>query len=139
MNAAYLSPRMCARAPSRIPATMDAELPSFFPEKFYVPKAADGLTYIELSDGSKPAGDLRGGIDDFVACCAEKVRYSDAWMPFAQQLYEVPIRKQKTYTDEATVREQHAWLLSQLRDDKPTPKAKAAYRLIESLAYKARA
>jgi len=139
MNATYLSPRMCAMAPSRIPATLDAELPSFFPEKFYVPKADDGLTYIELSDGGKPAGDQRGDLDAFVACCSEKVRYSDAWTPFAQRLYEVPIHEQETYTDEATVREQHAWLLAQLRDDKPTPKAKAAYRLIESLAYKVRA
>lgn len=98
-------------------------------------KSHDGPYKLETVDAEGEGG----GIDAFVACCSEKVRYSDAWTPYAEQLYEVPIHEQETYTDEATVRYQHAWLLAQLRDDKPTPKAKAAYRLIQSWAYKVRA
>lgn len=136
MNAAYLSARRCAMAPSRIPATVDAELPSFFPREFYVPKADDGLTYIELSDATKPADTRRGTLAEFVACCAEKVAFQNYWEPYTKELYEIPIHEQETFADEAKVREQHAWLLEQLREENPTPKARAAYALINQLRFR---
>ncbi len=136
MNAAYLSPRLCAMAPSRIPATIDAELPAFFPSQFHVPKADDGLCYIELSDATKPHDARTGNLNAFVSACCEKVRYSTDWMPYASQLCEVPIENQETFRNEATIRDEHAWLLAQLRDETPSLKAQAAYKLIESLAFK---
>lgn len=138
MNAAYLSPRLCAIAPTRIPATIDAELPAFFPEKFYVPKADDGLTFIELSDASKPHDARKGNLEAFVAACCEKTAFQEDWAPFTREVYEIPIHPQETFVDEAKIRHQHAWLLAQLQDERPTMKAKAAYKLIHAWRFKYR-
>ncbi len=71
-----------------------------------------------------------------MACCSEKVAYSNAWMPYAEQIYEVPTHAPDSYVEETKMRHQHAWLLAQLKDEKPTLKARAAYKLIESLKFR---
>lgn len=150
MNAAYLSPRICALAPSRIPATLDAELPAIIAGNapFYVPKVSDGMTYIELSDAKK--GDIAGRTDleGWLEHSLIRVRFSDAWMPYFNTCYEVPIhnqelpepnvylpsplRQKKTWVDRSDIQIQQAALSEALAEQlRPS----IANRFISNLGY----
>lgn len=132
MNAAYLSPELCRKAPTRIPATLDAELPAFIGKTpFYVPKANDGLTFIELSDATKGANNKRVDGAGFAYKCWLDVRHSRAWMPYFMEPCEIPIHEQQIYMDEAEIRAQHAQLCVILEAEK----AEGAYKFIEGLVY----
>lgn len=137
MNAAYMSPRLCNMAKPRIPATLDAELPSFMPpDNFYVPTAEDGVTFIEVSDDSKWSQPKRVNLEKFAERCFSQTRWQDDWLPWFRKVCEVPIDEQETYVEDAQIKQQHAWILAQLRDDKPTLKARLAYQFIGNLAFK---
>jgi hypothetical protein len=62
MSIVYLSHEVLMRAPSRIPSTIDGQLPFFIPDDVepYVPMPNDGMVYIEVSDLDK-AGCWDGG------------------------------------------------------------------------------
>lgn len=136
MNPAYMSPRLCAMAPPRIPATLDAELPSFIPPKeatFYVPTISDGMTYLEVSDKDKTAKEEFVGLEEFSERWWTHVRFLNDWLEYSKTPYEVPIHPQETYVEDAEIERQFKSVLALLMDDKGA----AAMRFIPRLAYKA--
>jgi hypothetical protein len=102
MNPAWLSPRLCALAPTRIPATVDSELPAFIPGDFYVPTVEDGLTFIEISDDAKWDLPKHPTFEDFSLQCWSTIKFDDAYMPYFKRVSKFPIHPQgKWMTDEA--------------------------------------
>ncbi len=134
MNMAYLSAKYVAVAPTRIPATVDAELPSFMPKDFYVPTAEDGMTFIEISDETKADNPRRVGMVDFAKHCWLKTRFSLDWMPYVMKVCEVPIhnqelpipdvylspsnRQKKTWMEPEEIAAQHAELVRLLLEQR---------------------
>jgi hypothetical protein len=54
-NPAWLSPDLCATAPTVLTDTMDCVLPDFVSgDAFYVPTPADGMAFVEVSPPGKP-------------------------------------------------------------------------------------
>jgi hypothetical protein len=54
-NPAWLSPALCATAPTVLTDTMDCVLPDFVSgDAFYVPTPADGMAFVEVSPPGKP-------------------------------------------------------------------------------------
>lgn len=133
MNAAYLSAAMCDKAPSRIPATIDAELPAFMPKDFYVPTAEDGMTFIEVSDETKADNPKRVNAKKFAQFCWMKVRYGKQWMPYVERVCEVPIHPQATYMEADEIEAEHARLLAMLLEIRGPDTI--ATEFIESLAF----
>lgn len=133
MNPAYLSPRLCAMAPTRIPATLDAELPAFIPDgKFYVPKITDGMTYLEVSDKDKGAKEEFVDFETFSERWHTHVRFLNDWLAYSATPYEIPIKRQRKYIADAEIERQFKAVLAMLMDDKGA----AAMRFIPRLAYK---
>jgi hypothetical protein len=134
MNPAYLSPRLCAMAPTRIPATLDAELPAFIPDgKFYVPQIHDGMTYLEVSDKEKGALEEFVDFETFSERWWMHVRHLNDWMAYSIVPYEIPIRRQKKFIADDEIKRQFDDVLARLIADNPPG---AARRFIPRLAYK---
>jgi hypothetical protein len=134
MNPAYLSPRLCAEAPTRIPATIDAELPAFVKDTpFYVPTIADGMPYLEVSDDDKGAKEEFVEFDVFSERWWTHVRYLDDWMAYSVTPYEIPIKRQRKFIRDDEITSQFNDILARLIADNPPG---AARRFIPRLAYK---
>lgn len=87
----WLSPHLCRFAPSRVPHTMDAELPRFMPFGFYAPVVSDGLVYIEASDGAKPGELRRMPVTDWSKNLWEVTKFRDYYLPIVATPVEIPI------------------------------------------------
>lgn len=88
---AWMSPHLCRYAPSRVPHTMDAELPQFMHFGFYPPQPTDGLTYIEVSSGDKPSvGDVVP-FADWSAHTWEVMKFRDNYLPVLGTPIEIAI------------------------------------------------
>lgn len=120
MNAAYLSADLCASTEPVIPATMDAELPSFMPKDFYVPKVDDGLTFIEISDSTKDSRPVRIDFKTFAMRCWSTVLFRDSYIPYFQRVCEVPIHPREKFTSAEEIKRQHADIVALLMEAKPT-------------------
>lgn len=97
MNATYLSARLCALAPVPIGAnllkTIDTRLPVLIPNgKFHVVQIDDGMTYIEVSDGSKGAYPGYVGGETFALACWKNVHFSKRFMPYFNAACDVPTK-----------------------------------------------
>lgn len=88
---AYLSPQFCRFAPSRVPHTMDAELPSFLPFGFYTAKPADDLAYIEVSGPDKAANRVIFSGEQWAHNLWTVLKFRDNYLPFLAASCEVPI------------------------------------------------
>ena len=55
VNPTWMSPAACLEAPSRIPATLDAEVPALLPSNWRSITAEDDMAFIELSGPEKDA------------------------------------------------------------------------------------
>lgn len=117
MNAVYISPELCQRAQPRIPATLDAELPSFMPQDFYVPTIEDGLGFVEVSDSEKPADAAPVPFPAFAERALSQVNFSTDFMPFFQRCCEVPIHRAFMTPDE--IKAEHRAVLQKLVEMNP--------------------
>lgn len=134
MNAAYIAASVVDTLGSRIPATIDAELPYFMPKRFYVPKAGDGMTFIEVSDESKADNPKRVGLEEFAKHCWLKTRFSRDWMPYVMQVCEVPIHEQqKDFAPADRIEAEHAELVRLLLEMRGPDTL--ATKFINSLAF----
>lgn len=132
MNPAYLAPEIVAKAPTRIPATLDAELPAFLAgAPFYVPTITDGMTYLELSDGEKRVVDKFVPFDEFSERCWTHVRFLDEWMPYFRAPFAIPMHPQETGIEDADIKGEFAEVYEMLMRDK----ARAAIAFIPKLAF----
>lgn len=129
-NMAWLSAELCAAAPSRIPATIDAELPVFMP-RFYTPKADDGLAYLEINDpGSERAYSTeRLPFARFAQGFWTNIKFDDRYMPFFNECCEVPVHDVPGGLDEEEIQRQHAYVVKRLYAEQ----AKAALAQIREL------
>jgi len=114
MNAVHLSPAKCAAAGTRLPATLDAELPSFMGQEFYVPTPEDGLTFIEVSDDTKEAEEGDVPFTEFARRWWLHVRFSDDWMKYSNTVCKVPIHEQDNFISDEEIEAQHEALVSRL-------------------------
>lgn len=125
MNPAWLSPEICAvvpvpHEPGAICSTLDTRLPFLLPSGVgvYVPGVDDGMVFIELSDGNKQA--VPSFVDrlSFASTAWRQVFFFDEFMPYFEQVCEVPIRRQKKFVDETDVIKQHAEIIDLLKTRK---------------------
>jgi hypothetical protein len=131
MNPAWLSPKLCALAQTRIPATVDSELPAFIPGDFYVPKVEDGLTFIEVSDDSKWSLPKAESFEHFSDQAWSTIKFDHAYLPYYQRVCEFPIHPQETWMEEAEIKAAHADLVKRLIADCPVNSA--PYRFCRAL------
>lgn len=129
-NMAWLSAELCALAPSRIPATIDAELPIFMP-RFYTPKAQDGLAYLEINDAGvqRIYSTERLSFAEFAQGFWTNIKFDDRYMPFFNECCEVPVHDVPGGLDEEEIQRQHAHVVRRLYAEQ----AKAALAQIREL------
>jgi hypothetical protein len=118
MNPAWLSPEICAivpipQEPGAIASTLDSRLPFILPNGVgvYVPGVDDGVVFIELSDGNKQA--VPSFVDKlhFVSTAWGQVFFFDEFMPYFEQVCEIPIKPRKKFVTESEVIRQHAEII----------------------------
>ncbi len=114
MNAAWLSPAVCQRAPVRLHNALDTELPAFMPENVCIPGADDGMTFVELSDDTKLHSVDRVNFPDFALRCWATVHFGLNHMPFFEAVCEVPIKEQAAFADEEAIAKTHSTLIAGL-------------------------
>lgn len=114
MNAAWMRFDHDKPPRTRIPATLDAELPAFMQPDFYVPTIDDGMTFIEVSDDDKLAEEELVDLPTFVRRCWSHVRFQRDWMPWFVRPCEVPIHPQNTYLEDEDIQRQFAQILHYL-------------------------
>ena len=131
MNPAWLSPRLCALAPTRIPATVDSELPAFIPGDFYVPTIDDNLTFLEVSDGSKWDLPKSPTFEAFSDQAWSTVKFDHAYIPYFECVSKIPIHPQGTGMAAADIAAEHSGLLERLIADCPVNSA--PYRFCRTL------
>ena len=131
MNPAWLSSRLCALAPTRIPATVDSELPAFIKGEFYVPTVDDNLTFLEISDDAKWELPKLPTFEDFSLQCWSTVKFDHAYMPYFNRVSEIPIHPQGSGMGPDEIAAQHGDLLARLIDDCPINSA--PYRFCRTL------
>lgn len=119
MNAAYLSARVCARAPIRLYNALDTELPAFMPETVCVPELEDGMTFIELSDDRKLSGDKRVPFAEFAFQCWKTVHFQDDWMSFYRTAVQVPIKPQEKFLPREVIQKRQDLIVDGLVRIKP--------------------
>lgn len=129
-NMAWLSADLCAKAPSRIPATIDAELPIFMP-RFYTPKADDGLAYLEINEPSmqRVYSTERVTLTRFGQGFWTNLKFDDRYMPFFNECCEVPVHDVPGGLDEEEIQRQHSYIVRRLHAEQ----AKAALAQIREL------
>lgn len=131
MNAIYLSARLCASAPSRIPATIDAELPAFIRDTpFYVPQAGE-MTCIEVSDGDKGHNPTRVDFPGFARRAWAQIRFNEKYMTYFERPCCIGIKPQHDFVADDTIQSLHAAIVKAMRSAKPA----AMENFIDSLAF----
>jgi len=120
MNAAYLSPLVCAKSKGTRPATMDTELPQLVGASCYVPTIDDGLTFIELSDDEKPSFADHVPFEAFAQTAWMQARFRDDYLDFTRRRCEIPIKPQTRFLTDAQIREQHQLVIDMLVECKGT-------------------
>lgn len=119
MNPAWLSARLCSMVP--IPAnpgamasTLDTRLPFICLGGIYIPGVDDGMTFIELSDDSKAANPSYVEGFKFVQTAWKQVFFVNDYLPYFNEVCEVPIHPQNEFIDEAEVLAQHELVMEML-------------------------
>jgi hypothetical protein len=119
MNAVWIPPSKTSKAPIKLYNAIDTMLPLFMPEKVYIPDAADGLGFLEVSDNLKNESAPRVDFATYAASAWNQVHLSDDWNPFFEASCEVPIKEQAEYTEDAEIQKQHATVCAWLKEAKP--------------------
>lgn len=112
MNPAWLSPEICAlvpvpQEPGAIASTLDTRLPFMATGRLYIPGPDDGMVFIELSDGDKQASPEFVDALQFCGTAWRQVFFFDDFLPYFEQVCEVPIHPQKKFVKEADIIRQH--------------------------------
>lgn len=124
MNPAYISPTLCAvaeppRNPIELVQTIDTKLPSLLKTgAVHVVGRDDGMTFIEVSGPDKAAAPKFVSAREFAATAWRQVNYSERYMPYFQQVCEIPIHEQPTGVTDDEIRAQHGQLLDLLAQEK---------------------
>jgi hypothetical protein len=119
MNAVWIPPSKTSKAPIKLYNAIDTMLPLFMPEKVYIPDAADGLGFLEVSDNLKNESAPRVDFATYAASAWNQVHLSDDWNPFFEASCEVLIKEQTEYTEEEEIKKQHATICEWLYAAKP--------------------
>lgn len=121
MNAAHLSARLCAAAPKFMPATMDACLPALTKgTTCFIPDAADGLTFIELSGDNQPHNVGYADAMEFCKTGWMQARFRDDYLWYTRHLCEIPIKPQTKFLTDAEIVAQHRGIIDMLVANKGT-------------------
>jgi hypothetical protein len=132
MNPTYMSPGLCVRAKMRIPATIDAELPSFMPAEYcYVAEIADGITFIEVSDDNKLERPELIDFAEFAASAWGIMKFNDAYLPYITARGEVPVHPQDDFMSLADIEEMHATIMRRVVEAKPAAALVALSKIMD--------
>jgi hypothetical protein len=107
MNPVYISPDLCAAAPTQYLSIIDANLPYIFGDEFYVPTVSDDMAFLEVSDDSKASVTERVSMERFAAVCRSNLKFRTIYMPYFERGCEVPIRPQEKFLTEADIKQRH--------------------------------
>jgi hypothetical protein len=118
MNAAYLSPRLCARAPVKYFSPIDCNLPLLMPNGTYIPEVSDNMTFIEVSDDSKYKTLNRLDIELFSAVCHYHTNFHDIFTPWFRAGCQVPISPQAEYMADDEIRRRQNQLIADVQAHK---------------------
>lgn len=103
INPAWLSPRLCLDSPIAFTSTLDTLLPELVPPdvQFYVPTVEDEMTFIEFSDGEKPANRPYVNFNDFAMNFWGSSSFTGEYMPYFERPSLIPIKPKASHiTDE---------------------------------------
>lgn len=112
VHPAWLSPELCLDSPVAFTSTLDTLLPEYVPPnekgeiEFYVPTVDDGMVYVELSDGGKPANRPYIPMADFCGDFWRNSSFGDAYTPYFKRSIPVPIKPQASFLTDAEIRRQ---------------------------------
>lgn len=110
-NPAWLSPALCADAPVAFTSTLDTMLPELIPGEFYVPTREDGLTFIEVSDGDKPANRPYVSLDEFCGEFWRNGSFSREYVPYFSRPSLIPIKPKASYITDEVIKKQFDQIL----------------------------
>jgi hypothetical protein len=129
MNAAFLPNALCVSSPTILPATVDTQLAQLMPGGAYVPKAEDGLCFIELSGADKPETfDHHLSADAFCIRLWDRLKFKENVLPFYRQRGSLPMHPEYIAgLSEGEIEGEHAALIQRLIG----LKGKAAWQFCE--------
>lgn len=126
MNPAWLSAALCSTIPAPVndpgalASTLDTRLPFIVTDgaRLYIPGVEEGMGFIELSGDEKPsAPGFVGGLQ-FCAAAWGQVSFFPAYLPYFEQVCELPIHEQETFIKETDVIKQHRKVMTLLKKHK---------------------
>jgi hypothetical protein len=125
LNAVWIAPHVCARAPIRLYNAIDTEIPNFMDGLIAIPEAHDGMTMLELSDDNKKFNTHRVNFTDFAVRCWTTVHWRDNYTPFFKMVNEVPIKEREgeEFASVELIKAQHAAICEGLQKIKEPLKA----------------
>lgn len=118
MAPVWLSPRLCREAPVLAPAPLDAEAPALASTNWYMPTVADGMTFVEFSDASKPVPSPCS-FDHLLDLWWRQMNFSDTYLPVAARRFTIPMSPVDDAPTDAEIEEMHAGMMDALRNYKP--------------------
>jgi hypothetical protein len=113
VNAAWLSPRLCADAPIAFTSTLDTLLPELIPPdvEVYIPTPEDEMTFIEFSDADKPANRPYVPMDEFCTNFWDSSSFSGEYIPYFIRPTRIPIKPKASYLTDDEITRQFGTLL----------------------------
>ena len=118
VNPTYMSPKACLQAPTRIPATLDAEVPALVPSNWRSITAEDGMAMIELSAPEKRVLRDYRPWDRFAAKVWAILRFKDAYLPYYAAPTEMPLPWDEDARPAAEVYAELTSIMNRLEADK---------------------
>lgn len=116
LNAAYLSADLCLAAPIRYFSPLDCNLPHIIPgNRFHVPTAKEGMTFIEVSDSRKFGSIKRVSEEVHAAICWHHTKFRDDFLPYFARASEVPIKPQDEYLMADEIQRRHAEMIEGMK------------------------
>lgn len=111
-NPAWLSPELCLDSPVAFTSTLDTLLPEYIPGDFYVPTIEDGMTFIEVSDGDKPANRPYVPLEEFYGEFWRNGSFSTEYVPYFERPTLIPIKPKASYLTDEVITKQFEQLMT---------------------------
>ena len=124
LNPIWIGPELCRRAPVLAPTSLDAEIPNFMPDGFYIPEIGDDMGMVEISDDTKPVSPA-GTMTNFINFCWQQMNFDERYLDVMRRTTRVPIALLLDGMTDAEIEQQHKALIDQLAGQ--TMPAFAAY------------
>lgn len=120
MAPVWLSPKRCREVPCLVPAPLDAETATLAGANWYMPTAADGMTFVEFSDASKPEP-VPCSFAHLLDLWWRQMNFNDAFIPIASRRFTIPMSppaSEDEWSSEEDIEKMHAGMMDALKSHK---------------------